>query len=271
MRFARRRRSRCAAGAWALAGAAAIGLAPSGARADLSPIVFHIEAQSTQGSGYFEVTWEQLQPTPPGSNTYDWDLFNEITITDTVTDAPIATLNMAGVFYQFDPSVVVQFAVSAGVADTEFTITSALNSFPTIDPALGRATAGLTVTDVDGDGATLTGLGPGGAAYLSRYNGVVPGGVTFADLLTDPLVAGVGGTAVAAESFPGGGLFDAIGDPVSSMSAGFSFRLTANDTASGTSSFTIIPGPGAMVVLALAVLWPRRRRDTAQGLLSLSS
>jgi uncharacterized protein (TIGR03382 family) len=148
----------------------------------------------------------------------------------------------------------------AGAMDTEFTITSALLSFGTpIDPASGRATAAVTVTDLLGNGAQLTGLGPGGGAYVAGYNGLVPGGSTFAELIPSLAAPAFSSNAVDSD-FPGGGAFAAIAGGVNDMSAQFNFTLSANDLASGTSNFEIIPAPATMALLGVGALLGRRRR-----------
>jgi MYXO-CTERM domain-containing protein len=44
------------------------------------------------------------------------------------------------------------------------------------------------------------------------------------------------------------------------MSARYRFSLTANDEASGTSSFEIVPAPGAIALLGMGGLLAARRR-----------
>lgn len=234
-------------------------IAPSVAQAELSPIVFSIEATSSAGTGSWKLTLGEGGTST--SKGYSWTRNQPIEIRDTVTDAVIATLNWADVVYIFDPQAIVQFQVTAGNADTDITITSALNAFPGITNAIGRASAGVTVTDLNGDGASLTGLGVGGAAYEAHYNGMVPAGTPFAELLTAPVFAGIADTGSANDASPGGGAYTAIAGTVTDMSARFHFRLSAFDSASGTSNFEIVPEPGAVVLLSIGIgLVARRRR-----------
>ena len=240
--------------------AGGVGFGPATALAELSPVVFSIEASSSLGSGSWQFTFDQLNQTGDGLAFYSWNLPERVIIRDRDTGVEIASLSAASVFYQFDPTVVVQFTVTSGAVDTDFTITSALNSFAAINNAFGRASAGVTVTDVDGDGASLTGLGVGGAAYEAHYNGMVPGGSSFADLLFNPVVAEIAGTASDSASFPGLGAFQPIAGSVTDMSARFSFRLSANDIASGTSNYEIIPEAGSLAVIGLGIVIGVRRR-----------
>lgn len=228
------------------------------AQAGLSSVTFEVNAQSSLGSGSFQVTLG-LTSYDVASNTWSWILLSPITILDGSTT--IATLDEASFTYISDPQVNFGFTVTAGAADTEFTITSGLLSFATIDPASGFASAGLLLTDDGSGAATLSGLGPTDGAYLSQYNGLVPGGTTFAELMTSPLsVIIANGTSAATGEFPLGGGFAAIGVPVFDMSAHFHFLLTADDIASGSSSFVIIPAPGALGLLAIGLIGRRRRR-----------
>ncbi len=247
----------------AFAGIAMALVAASPAAAELSPITFTIEASNSTGSGTYSaelgvVAYDR------GTGTYLWSLPRQISILHPITQEVIATLSRAHVTYVDDPQVLVSFAVTAGAFDTNFTITTALNSFPGIDNAQGRASAALTITDNDGNGAELNGLGPEGGSYIAQYNGLFPAGTTFAELLNS-VSAGPGGSGSASEEYPGGGAYSAIAGTVTSMSAGFTFTLSAHDVATGSSNFTIIPipepGAVALVTLGIAVARRRRRRE----------
>lgn len=239
----------------AVAGAAGLGLAAS-ASAEISDIVLRIEATNALGTAVYEGHLSDGQFY--GGGEYIWE-----------SNAPIMMLNQSGqVIASFngarvrcieDPIVQLNFSVSAGSLATTFTITSPLLSFPTLNPASGRATAGVTVTDTNGDGATMGADGQP-SLYTAHYNGAVPGGTTFADLLGASVAAAAFDSATASASSPGGGLYAPIAGPVSDMSARFRFTLTANDEASGTSSYEIIPAPGAVALMGVAGLFAGRRR-----------
>jgi hypothetical protein len=231
--------------------AAVIALAAftSPAAADLSNIVFSLEAAAGSAHGAWTVNEDQGQWTED-MNGYQWTLGDPIQIRDPQSGAVLATLGGAGVSYLFDPQVNLSFSVIAGAVDTNFTFRSAMLSFPTIQYPMGRASAVFTVTDADDEGgALLTGLG--GMAYLGAYNGFVPGGTQFTQLIQQ-VMAPPGESAFASEAFPGGGSFATLGAPVSDMSSQISFTLSANDLASGTSNFEIIPVPEPCGLLLLA-------------------
>lgn len=236
---------------FAIAAAGGLSVAAS---ADLSTVIFRVTATNSQGSGVFEATSDQ------GSwngDTYVWQ-GGGITITSPQGDL-IATLASATFRAQSDPVVGLIFDVQAGASDTHFVIDSGLLSFPAFGGATASASAGLTVTDADGVNlATATGLGGanGDRAYQAHYNGLVPAGTLFRDFIPQVQVATLGGSATA---FDNSGGFQPIGGLISSMSTRYDFNLTANDTASGTSVFVVVPEPACVALLGLGVLFIRRR------------
>jgi hypothetical protein len=161
----------------------------------------------------------------------------------------IAIMNPEGKFsrveYIDDPIIGVIFAVQAGPVTTEFTITSGVLSFPTMS-AEGRATVGYSLTDFNGDGATLVGLGdPGGtaAAYLAQYNGDAAtfSGTTFTELVPG-MTADPFSSSTVNDATPALGFLPIV-DPVSDMSVLINFDLSANDLASGTTNYIIQEKP----------------------------
>lgn len=232
-----------------------VALCANFAFADLSPVAFRIEATNIAGSGSFEVPAASLQYNPQ-TQTYTWSQQTPLDLRSG-TGALIATLEEASLTYVEDPQVNLSFAVTAGMNTTTFTIQSALLSFPTINSPEGRASAAFAITDVNGDGATLTGLSNPGS-FLAQYNGFVPNGTTFANLISS-ITAMPGGSNNAAVTDPATG-YRTIGVPVSDMSSQISFSLTAQDLASGTTNYEIVPEPAAMTLLALGALAFVRRR-----------
>lgn len=156
-----------------------------------------------------------------------------------------------------DPSSAISFAMFAGGADTDVTITASHIFTGSIVNAALRATAGITVTDNDGDGATLIGTGPGGTMHNTVYNG----GTTFTDLITGPLIAGNTGSNSSSQDLPAApGVFMPIANPLTDMQAQYNFNLSANDSASGTSGYFAIPAPASVVLLGFAGMTITRRR-----------
>lgn len=229
-------------------------------QAGLSPITLEISAQSSLGTGTFQVTLAETNY-DPGTSTWYWNSSSPINIMDGLTT--IATIDEASFSYIQDPQVDFGFTVTAGAADTTFILTSGLLNFATLNPpsVAGFASAGLLLTD-DGSGlANLTGLGLGGSAYLAQLNGLPPSGTSFANLLSSGLsVFTPNGTSADTGEFPTPPSFEPILFPVSGMSTQFNFELTANDSASGSSSFVVVPAPGALGLLMIGLICPRRRR-----------
>jgi hypothetical protein len=186
---------------------------------------------------------------PPGVSSWTWSSSERIEMRSPTTGELIAVLNPDGrpseVTYIDDPSIVVTFNVIAGPLPTTFMIASALLSFPPLS-AEGRATVGFSLTDSDGDGAGLAGIGdPSGSkgAYLAQYNGFAGtlSGTTFAEVI-QAMAAGLYSTATASADVPPLG-FQAIPGTVSDMSVLISFEVTANDQVSGTSTYVIQEHP----------------------------
>jgi hypothetical protein len=199
----------------------------------------------------------------PGTQSWTWTLLVDVPIMSFDGQTMMGTLQAGDTNLDFgqDPSVNLNFAVEAGPdpGGTTFTIKSALLSFPTIASATARASAAFTLTDgVDDDGATLTPQAGETGSYKAQYNGFVPTGTTFTRLIPQMIAEPMGTTSLSQE-YPGGGLYQSLGGSAYDMSTQVSFTLTANDLASGTSVFEIIPEPSALALLAMGLGLVRRR------------
>ncbi len=255
-----RSRFACAVGLVAAFGAAIL-------HADVVGEGLTIIAQDNQGN---QAVWSA--PLTWDGQRWIYDGSEQVELRDPTTDVVVGWINPVAdpdaetsVTYVQDPVINLNFSVQAGGNPTTFHIASALLTFPTIANAQGAASAAISVTDSLGDGATLTGIGATGGAYLAQYNGFAganpPAGTTFAEL--HPLITVAPfGTATASADVPMGGGFAPIAAPVSDMSALVSFELTPFDLASGTSVYTIIPEPAslALVVLCGGLVVGHRRR-----------
>ena len=218
--------------------------------------LIRIEAMNGSDSGFLEWTI----PSSP-SNPLVWNLPSPQNIMDGST--VLATVDSLSVIYDGDPQVVLNFAVTAAnlVGGTNFNIQSAVVTFsPLVNPE-AFATAAITVTDNQINGATVTGQEPGLKAYAAQYNGGTP----FAYLVQTPVVAPPGSSNTAMERFPPipPTTVPIIG-VVTSIESEFRFNLSRSDSASGTSNFTVVPEPGTWALLgtglfALVALARRRR------------
>jgi len=229
-------------------------LAASMAVADVSDPYLRIEASSSLGTAVLDVASSEASYDPEthtwswsDSGVQMWDGANLIASWDSIT------LN-----YQQDPVIFLNFVTMAGGAPTTVTITSGLLSFPALNNPDGVASAGFTLTDSDTSGsANLNGNTGTGAdlAFLTHYNGFVPSGTTFAEAIDEIIVNQAGNSN--SENFNTG--FVPIAGPVSDMSMQISFALSANDSASGTSVFAIVPEPAGVLLLAFGAALIRRR------------
>ncbi len=160
------------------------------------------------------------------------------------------------------PLVATSFAVTAGASNTTFQIASGEVSFTAMNNPNARASAGITVTDNTGNGASVAGNRPGASVYSAHYNGQAPLGVAFSDLMgggaTTPSAFGSQSVNQAFPAAPGA--FTPIAGSVSSISALWDFTVSANDQASGTSVFVLVPAPGALGLLGMAGLVVTGRR-----------
>jgi hypothetical protein len=241
-------------------------VAPSSA-AIISDVIFQIDAEGPGGNmASFEV------PLTSGSINGDmlsWSLSEPMSLMDKQGNE-VGLLENASVLYVADPVVVLNFLVSSA-GGGNFTVTSANLSFAAIANATGRASAAVTVTDSLGDGADISGGFPVNDTYRAFYNdpgNVSATGTTFATL-TPGISSSAFSSATSNEGFPdNAGGFSSTDEnggaisPVSSMSAQWSFSISAGDSASGTSTYIIVPEPGSclLCLCGMAVLGIIRRR-----------
>jgi len=157
--------------------------------------------------------------------------------------AVLATIDDLDVDVEGDPKVSLSFAVTAGPAGSNFSITSTTVSFAPLGSPLAFATAAVTVTDEDSNGAVATGLFPGGKIYQARYNSPA---VAWADLIASPVVVAPDDSLTAQGRRPTPSGREAMPGTVYSIASEFRFNLSPNDSASGTSTFDVlIPLPSA--------------------------
>jgi hypothetical protein len=192
-------------------------------------------------------------------DTFTWQCDQDMPIMDDAGQL-IATLRSATAIQYSDPGhsrslpqVSLGFAMQAGSLPTSFTVSSALLSFGTLTNPQGRATVGVTVSDSTGDGALLTGTGPGGNSYLAQYNGFVPGGTTFRQAITSVSVDPFDITNANDDSG-----WQLINGSVNDISTQISFSLSAGDLASGTSLFQLTPEPTSLLLIAALAVVRRR-------------
>ncbi|MFO0834232.1 MAG: hypothetical protein U0638_04620 [Phycisphaerales bacterium] len=237
-----------------VAAAAAMLMASGVASASIVGKALRVTVTSTtMGTGVFEV--DQNQGTWSG-DTWTWRSGSAGIPIKNAQGQTLATLSNTTMRYISDPVVSLSFSLMAGGSGINASIASGLLSFPTAYSE-GKASASVTVTDSDGNGASLTGMASGGEMYSAHYNGYLGAGTTFASHDGASLVAGAWDSNSTSESLG----FLTIGN-VFDMSAQYAFKLSANDQASGTSVWVTqpIPAPGALALMGLAGFAARRRR-----------
>jgi len=240
----------------ALAAFALIAAAGS-ASADISSTVFSITATLDNGAGPSYTYDVKYNPSNQDGGNFMWSLGDSVNIVDD-NDQNVFTLDAASVRIEnnregFGPSQLLSlnFQVLAGAQNTVFSVDSAVLSFAAISNAQGRASAAVTVTDINGGGATYTPMGAG--AYGAYYNGSNLFQNLIGTVTADPF-----STGDSNEAFPAVG-FTGIGASLTDIQSDWNFTLSAGDIAAGTSEFEIIPAP-ATAVLGLAGLAGLRRR-----------
>jgi len=246
-----------------------VGLAVGSASASISNVIFKVRAESSLGSAEIEFLSSELTQGPAG--TFNWNLNDSGGWVD-LMDGPnvIASLQEASTtIVETPPNASVPyrvrtgFVVVAGSETTTFTITSALLGTPTIDDSVAqvRTFANLTLTDgPGGNGSELVGLAADGSgSYTGNYNGLAPGGVTFASLISGLVISPGGGSASASEAQPNVG-FQLTGADVASISNGWKFSVTAGDNVSGNGTMLLLPEPATLALLVLGGFAAVRRR-----------
>ncbi|HPD30313.1 MAG TPA: PEP-CTERM sorting domain-containing protein [Phycisphaerae bacterium] len=216
--------------------------------------IVRIDASQNGKAGYLQFVFT---PGAPIDGVWTWRLPSGQQNREIKAGSEVlATLEDLLLEIDTDPAVTLSFAVVAGGAPTTFTISTATVPFPAIVNPLAYATAAITVTDNDSNGASATGLYPGAKAYQARYNSPA---VPWANLVST-VTALPDSSAVGTERQPASGR-QTILATVDRIEAEFKFTLSANDQASGTSRFDIIiPEPAALGVFGLGVLFLLRRR-----------
>lgn len=211
-----------------------------------------ITAQSGADSGSWQITLPTLGPDT-------WQLTSPVDIySSTNPSLVLGEIDGLSVFLDSDPTVSLNFAVIAGATTTTFTISSPVVSFGALSNPQAFATAAVTLTDNDGNGATFSGLYPGTESYQALYNGASS---LFASLVPTFSV-GPNDSNISSQRFPVTGTVTIPGS-VTDIQSQFNFTLTANDEASGTSRFNVVPEPSSLLLAALGglgLMWRLRRR-----------
>ena len=151
------------------------------------------------------------------------------------------------------------FTVRAGASDTTFTLISAQLPIPGWVNPQGFVLTNITLTDTGNNGAASVTGNLSGYQYEALYNTTQ----TFTSLLTNlsfsNMPSGQSDMLIAVQPW------QTITGTVNSIQSEWSFILSAGDTLSGTSTFTVsqIPSPGTIVLASIGVGivgWLRRKK-----------
>ncbi len=226
---------------------AAVLILPAGAKACL--VNFSITVSADNGVNKADQIFSGSGSTDADGKLV-WVLDSEVSILDGLIENLKLTLKA-------DPEVGIEFGVRAGGTATTYAILSEVVSFdPMVNPA-AYASAGVTLTDrITVPGATITGLFPEGKTHQARYNG----SSVFANLVNGFAIPS--GTLTNDEAKGSEFSVIPINDTLTSIESEFYFRLTARDSASGTSTFVVTPEPATIGLLGLGglVLLHRKKK-----------
>jgi len=252
--------SLAAAGVLAILGAAG---SASAQVLPYGPMLYRVTATRSDGvTGFVEFSSldgnYNSDPANPSGNDGYWNGYDHYDWTMSIATAIhgpggelLGRINSAHIEVDSDPFVLANFNVTAGSLNTTFNVSSS-NLVVAPSSYTGQASAQVTLTDNDGDGALLAVSTNPAGMYRAMYNGPT----VFANLLSAPVVAASFSSNVANSNIGPAPIVGVIND----ISAQFDFTLSANDTATGTSNFTIVPAPGSIALLGLSGLAAIRRR-----------
>lgn len=202
---------------------------------------------------------------------WDWAATSPFAVVDSNTNTTLLWVTQLGLTSGFTFNTMngeqtwghdFNFAVKAASSDVNIEVFTTVLSFTNVADPYGRSDTGFTITDTSGSpaGATVGGLLNNGYVFEATHDGTS----TFRNYLDFDPAATVGpdGSQGYTGNMTPAGSFAPVGADVSSMQIRYNFSLTASDQASASSTWVIIPTPGAAGLIALGAIaaGTRRRR-----------
>ncbi len=194
--------------------------------------------------------------------SYLWQLPEEsVNILSPNGQVVLGTVSDLRLTFNADPSVSLNFNVTAGASSTEFTISTATLAFaPIINPE-AYTHAVVEVYDTNNSSAVrFTGLRPDGSGFEAKYNNTI----VWAGLMASLFASGGPGVSTGSEEGrpnpPPDMSREVINDSVNNILSTWHFRLTSGDTAIGSSTFDITPEPAMLSLLVFGGILAMRRR-----------
>lgn len=181
---------------------------------------------------------------------FTWALNDGATIDLVSADGTlVAVIDKLNVKMDSDPAVDLDFNIRNTTAgNMTVDLQSEVVTFDAITNPEGYATAALTVTDRNRDTAAAKGLFSGTKSYQARYNDVT----VWANLV-DPITTPIASSSTNEERNPAlPTIWAPINDTLTSIESEFKFTLSAKDSASGTSTFEVMPTPEPSTLLILS-------------------
>ena len=216
----------------------------------------------TAGSGSYSQTFSGRTAGSSWSNGNG--TFGFVGTAEALTDSPIGFTLTWNLLASTRPFIIGNMVLTnTGTTTQDFFVDLVLPLSGTISHSYVGASVSASVTDLNGNGATLSSLeGDGMFAAITAFGG--PSESRAGTLLTAAtLSAGPSASASFLPASFGTPIPSQLHGPVSeNIAVKFRFSLTAGDSAAFTSIFMVeaVPAPGAIAILGLAGLTASRRR-----------
>lgn len=228
---------------------AAIAVGSSLAHAGVNGYVMTVTATDGTNTASWTGQWLNWNGTGSWGWQSNWPAGGGPVLRDPNTNVVLGRVNRAEVGFVGDPVINQLFAVQALNTNTIFTIASAVLNFP-LGTYTTYGSAQMGVTDTDGDGASVQGLLSGNNAFGWLCNGGYIG-LGIQSFGAGPNASSNPQTVtIPSNVYPG----------AFSMQSVFSFALSANDIATGSSNYQKVPAPASGALLGLGALAAARRR-----------